>query len=532
MGQIDTLRRMDSRAPYWLISGLLLLTSGCSTDMESPGVPGADGGSEEDSPNESEDGVEDESEDESESESETGDDPAAHCYQAPGIWDVGHTLPEPSAIPGNPVAGEWALLHQDYVSCGVPYDLFMLGKGFLGTYADGKPLPWREGKSANLPYNWNLVVTEAGTELATMNCLTCHAGEFNGDLVIGLGRHDADFTQDLGSLLALLPPLPEWTDAGVQINKFRQRYQALGPHIRTYTVGSNPADDVAVILASHRNPYTLAWSDQQLFPIDPPLVPVDTPPWWRVKKKAGHFYNGMSRGDHRGTMMFASSLCIDSAAQASAMLDYFADIRAYLESLEPPKYPRAIDPVLAEQGQALFECNCAGCHGTYDPDPAKETFPNLLIPLEVIGTDPLLGDLASGEVKTMVDWYNKSWYGTITQLVVDQPFVGYTAPPLDGIWATAPFFHNGSVPTLELVLDSSKRPKYWRRQNYDSTNIDWDALGWVWEPLAYGQSGAPVGEAKHVYDTTILGHGNGGHTFGDHLSDDERKAVLEYLKTL
>ncbi|HLT40706.1 MAG TPA: hypothetical protein VK034_30730, partial [Enhygromyxa sp.] len=255
-------------------------------------------------------------------------------------------------------------------------------------------------------------------------------------------------------------------------------------------------------------------------------------PWWRVKKKAGHFYNGMSRGDHRGTMMFASSLCVDTASQAAEMIDYFADIRAYLETIEPPAYPRAIDPTLAAQGKELFECNCAGCHGTYDVDPDKETFPNLLIPLEVIGTDPLLGDSSTEEVSALVDWYNESFYGTITQLVVEQPFVGYTAPPLDGIWATAPFFHNGSVPTLELVLDSSKRPSYWRRENYDSQNYDWNALGWVWQELDDGQSDAPIGQAKHIYDTTILGHDNGGHTFGDHLSDDERAAVLEYLESI
>jgi hypothetical protein len=92
-------------------------------------------------------------------------------------------------------------------------------------------------------------------------------------------------------------------------------------------VGTNPADDVAVILAAHRNPFTLEWSDEMLVDVNPPLLPVDTPPWWRVKKKAGHFYNGMSRGDHRGTMMFASSLCVDTSAQASEMLEYFADIR-------------------------------------------------------------------------------------------------------------------------------------------------------------------------------------------------------------
>jgi len=37
---------------------------------------------------------------------------------------------------------------------------------------------------------------------------------------------------------------------------------------------------------------------------------------------------------------------------------------------------------------------------------------------------------------------------------------------------------------------------------------------------------------KYIYDTTLLGYGKGGHDFGDHLSPDERRALLEYLKTL
>ncbi len=469
------------------------------------------------------------SDSDSDSDGTTGE-PLA-CWEQPGPWDVGFSIPPPDELEGDPVAGEWALLNQDYVSCGIPYTIFQIGKAFLGTYADGESLPWREGKNANLPYNWNLVVSEGGTELAAMNCLTCHAGKFNGELVIGLGRHDADYTDDFTTLLALFPELPEFTDAGHEMNKFMGRYEALSPYIQTATIGANPADNVAVILASHRDPDTLAWSDEQLTPVDPPVVPVDTPPWWRVKKKGGHFYNGMSRYDHRGTMMFASSLCVDTTEKASEMLEYFSDIRAYLESIEAPQYPWAINQDLAAEGKDVFECSCAGCHGTYDDDPSLETFPNKLIPLDVIGTDSLLGDLSGSEVGSLVEWFNSSWYGQITQLEVENPFVGYTAPPLDGIWATAPYLHNASVPTLELVLNSEERPMFWRRVDYDSTNYDRDALGWPWEETG-PQESAPSNQRKHIHDATLLGYGNGGHTFGDHLTDEERTALLEYLKTL
>lgn len=469
-----------------------------------------------------------EAEAESEGETEESETGEAQC-PGPGPWDLGTPIAPTEPPAGNPDAGLTALLEDDYVDCGIPYDLFMLGKGLLGTYADAEAWDWRPGKNANVPYNWNVITSDGGTDLAVMNCLTCHAGKIDGELVIGLGRTDVDYTGDFSGSLGAIPELPDITDAGKELNKFRSRYEAVGPYIQMYTVGTNPALMVAVLLAAHYNPYTLAWSDEPLVEVNVPMIPADTPPWWRVAKKGGHFDNGMGRGDHRGTMMFASSLCTDSADEVAEHLDEFADIWAYLASLEPPSYPGTIDEALAAEGEALFECSCAGCHGTYSDDPAAETYPNLLIPIEVIGTDDAILSNVGG-VDKMVEWFNESWYGTLGELV--DPFEGYVAPPLDGIWATAPYFHNASVPTLALVLNSQARPTFWKRVDYDTTNYDHDALGWPWISVGYGQDEAPADEAKYVYDTTKFGHRATGHAFGDHFTDAERAAVLEYLKTL
>jgi hypothetical protein len=100
------------------------------------------------------------------------------------------------------------------------------------------------------------------------------------------------------------------------------------------------------------------------------------------------------------------------------------------------------------------------------------------------------------------------------------------------VWATAPFLHNGSVPTIELVLDSTARPTWWKRIDYDSTSFDETALGWPFVEVPYSWDDAPADVRKHVYDTSKLGHWNTGHTFGDHLTPDDRRAVLEYLKTI
>jgi hypothetical protein len=131
-----------------------------------------------------------------------------------------------------------------------------------------------------------------------------------------------------------------------------------------------------------------------------------------------------------------------------------------------------------------------------------------------------------------VAWYNDSFYGRITRIVPSDPFPGYMPPPLDGIWATGPFLHNGSVPTIELVLNSKARPAVWKRVDLDDTHFDEEALGWPWVEVPYPQASAPDDEKKFIYDTSYWSQSNAGHTFGDRLSPEERRAVIEYLKTL
>ena len=451
----------------------------------------------------------------------------------PGPWDEGWAVPKTPQVPGDPVRGREALLTAGYVTCGIPYVLFGLASGLLGDFAAGDQLPGRTGRNAEVPYNWTVHTPSSGVEIASLNCLQCHAGYFNGELVLGLGVTETDFTTvPMAGLIENLPILDIFPGVLGEIEKFAGRYKAVGPHIEMLTVGTNPADMLAVQLARHHDVNTLAWSDEPLQDIPDVMAPVDPPPWWRGQKKHALFYNGMNRGDHRGTMMFASSLCTDTIEEAAEILADFDDINAYLESLRAPKYPFAIDAALAASGEAVFLAHCAGCHGTYSANEAEETYPNLLLPLAVVGTDPTLAASGAAELRPMVEWFNASYFGEILQLIVDVPFVGYTAPPLDGVWMTAPYLHNGSVPTLAALLASETRPAHWKRVDFDSKHYDQQALGWPFIATPYGQDGAPDDERKYIYDTSKQGHGNGGHTFGDPLSVDERAALLEYIKTL
>lgn len=426
--------------------------------------------------------------------------------------------------PGDPEAGYEYLVEGRYMSCGMPYTAW---RRVAGAPEAVTVLPARDGRNANMPYFLSVVEDEQGVEIVTNNCLYCHAAPINGALVIGLGNESRDFTTDLRELVDVAGTYVSGRAESQAWSKWARRTSAIAPYMVTDTVGVNPAPNLTLALIAHRDPRTLAWFEEpRLTPPPETPLPVSVPPWWGMAKKNAMFYNAMGRGDHARLMMMKSLVCTDSVEEAERIDASFPDVRAYISSLEPPTYPFQIDEPLAERGRAVFEEECAVCHGTYGPD---SEYPNRVIALDVVGTDPAYALRAHDESDRFMNWFNRSWYGSIAAA---RPAPGYIAPPLDGIWATAPFLHNGSVPTIAVLLDSALRPTYWIR-NFDSTDYDGDQLGWRYESLEAGKDAAS-GPARRtrIYDTTLHGYSNAGHTFGDDLERVERSALLEYLKTL
>lgn len=437
---------------------------------------------------------------------------------------------EPGPVPpatqrtGDPEAGYDVLVNGGYVTCGMPYSAWSRA---ARPPESTTTLAEREGRNAEMPYYLTVHENAQGVEIVSTNCLWCHGGSFNGELIIGLGRESIDFTGDPSELVDAIGTYVSGEKESAAWRKWAQRITAVAPYMITDTVGVNSAPNVTLALIAHRDPHTLQWSEEPR--IAPPPVrplPVSVPPWWRMAKKHAMFYNAMGRGDHARFMMMKSLVCTDNVEEARSIDAMFTDVRAYIAALEAPEYPFALDQALAEQGKAVFEQQCAGCHGTYGPD---GEYPNLVVDLETVGTDPAYALGAYQESDRFMDWFNRSWYGEIAQA---RPAPGYIAPPLDGVWATAPFLHNGSVPTIEALLDSSKRPTYWVRR-LDSGEFDTAALGWKYDALPHGKEGASDPEQrKRIYDTTLPGYSNAGHTFGDKLAEADRRAVIEYLKAL
>lgn len=452
--------------------------------------------------------------------------PAQGVAKAPGQGERALALeriPAESQRHGDPAAGYRALVTRDYIGCGIPASLYERVKRWV----PGERLPDRAGPSADLPFYLTASTADSGVDIVTANCLGCHASHLLGELVIGLGETRLDFTGDPRAALFFAEPLLSGATERAEWQRLRRRVEVLAPYIRTDTVGANPADAIAAVLFAHRDPETLAWSDEALIPLERRApIPVDVPAWWLMAKKHAMFHTGAGRGDHARIMMTASSLCTDSVEKAQEIDAYFPDIRAFIASLEPPPYPFAIDRDLAAEGERHFRRACSRCHGTYGPD---STYPNLLVPAEEVGTDPELAAGVGQFAAPFVDWFNRSFYGERSRL---EPGAGYVAPPLDGVWATAPYFHNGSVPTLALVLDSSARPRAWKRRSLDSSDYDQVELGWRYDRVEGGKQAAAPSERARVYDTSLPGYSADGHTYGDALAPAARRAILEYLKTL
>ena len=80
--------------------------------------------------------------------------------------------------------------------------------------------------------------------------------------------------------------------------------------------------------------------------------------------------------------------------------------------------------------------------------------------------------------------------------------------------------------------DKRLAARFTRSFRTDRDAYDPERLGWKVTEVPAPSAALPAIERRKVYDTRQPGRGNGGHTYGDHLTEEERLAVIEYLKTL
>lgn len=208
--------------------------------------------------------------------------------------------------------------------------------------------------------------------------------------------------------------------------------------------------------------------------------------------------------------------------KAIGRLDEAEAVMAFLDSYRPQPFPGFIDRAAAARGSALYARDCASCHGSYEglSPPRLVSFPNWI---GRVGTDPLR---ARAFDERLVQAVGRSAY---RDKIAAASTGAYAAPPLTGLWASAPYLHNGSVPTVAALLDPPSRPAAFmaggHRLDYRSLGIALGPDGRY--PTAYRPWSRPA-----MSDARAPGRSNRGHDYGATLSPEERRALIEYLKLL
>jgi hypothetical protein len=261
----------------------------------------------------------------------------------------------------------------------------------------------------------------------------------------------------------------------------------------------------------------------------------------------------------------------DKGFSSTVRLDNLHAMEGLQYKLSAPQWPEelfgAIDRDKAARGKAIFDRTCANCHETYRKTGTVNEYQ--LFALDVVGTDPSTainfermvmtpdGAKAFGTAafeiakKVKAAYYRENGIPPAVQAQWEaqgvrpdseyrtplrdyQKFYDtrhrgvYRAKTLKGIWATGPFLHNGSVPTLyDLLLTAEKRPTKFKM---GTKEFDPVKLGFVMDgPRFLTAEGAPGFE----FDTSLLGNWNTGHEwwFYDELDDAQRYEIIEFLKT-
>ncbi len=193
-----------------------------------------------------------------------------------------------------------------------------------------------------------------------------------------------------------------------------------------------------------------------------------------------------------------------------------ARLAEWIGDLPPPPLPaERVDRSKVDLGRTLFGKHCANCHA-FDGERVGK-----VEPLANVGTDPHRTDAFTVELAKQMNTLGEGYPWKFTRFKTTD---GYANQPLDGIWARAPYLHNGSVPTLwDLLLDPDERPKTFYRGD---ASYDWENVGF--------RSDRPKDEERRLFlfDTTLPGNGNGGHLYGVDLEPESKRALVEYMKTL
>ena len=366
----------------------------------------------------------------------------------------------------------------------------------------------RPGKTKGMPLQY----TQYGKTGWSLNCFACHSGKVDGQIMPNAPN----------SLFAMQTISEDVQKLKVQRNQLNLSDIAVG----LFPKGSSNGTTNAVTFGVAVN----AFRDQHLNFVPTSHFPkfihhdMDTPAWWNTKYKKWLYLDGGIQTNHRALVPFSLGDRHNTGKQVRSWDRQFQAIYKYLQSLAPPKYPNKINQQLADAGRIAFNANCASCHGQYGKN---SCYPERTVLIENLKTDRARHDALS---KERFIGYEKSWLSFYGKTKCRPETGGYVAPPLHGIWASAPYLHNGSVPTLWHLLHPNKRPQLWKRSldGYDHQKV---GLEFVEAKRLPADVKLPA-QKRTWFDSRLFSKSNKGHLYPNKLTEKEKKAVLEYLKQL
>jgi len=175
--------------------------------------------------------------------------------------------------------------------------------------------------------------------------------------------------------------------------------------------------------------------------------------------------------------------------------------------------PYKIDEAAAKHGATHYTANCVACHGGTESD-------KRLYSVAEVGTDPHRAELFTKEQSARFNKFLSELETAGYQPAKDEGLRStgkYWAASMDGVWARSPYLHNGSVRTMQELLT----PPAQRAKTFHRGSQDYDAA-----VMGYADAGV------YLFDTSTRGNSNSGHNYGTALTIEERRDLLEYLKTL
>lgn len=384
-------------------------------------------------------------------------------------------------------------------------------------------------------------VNYKGMDLAVLGCTGCHSGRAAGVLVPGLGNktidpyrigHDLLNVQGVWDAL-ILQKKSDNADYAYIYDKSMIFAQTLADeNITNLTRGLVP--DSVIKTFFYRDTNTEYGPEIARTQVKVPAL------WgFAEKRPVGVFADGSLNSENYAWAFGAELMASDSGDHLRAVMPKLKHVvDKVIGKILPPPYPFAIDSALASKGQGLVEKNCFSCHGNHKRDP--EGFPIFeppeLVSHDLVGTDPQRLDYGNSA------WVDLAEKGSVRDLIKFNRNLfnyGYYAPKLWGIWSRFPYLHNGSVPTLyHLLIPPADRPPVFLMIDAGELYRYDKVYGGLTTPVDEAETNGEILNAvfgdRDVYYIERPEHSNRGHYFGfmKNFSEDDRMAVIEYLKTL